>query len=388
MIEIRVPVADDLDAIFRRDSEAFGGSFTAEQRIVWTELLDLDRFRAAFDGDTLVGFAGSHELEITLPGAVVVPMAGTTWVSVAATHRRQGILRRLIDAVHADIDERGEPIAGLQASEAGIYERFGYGAATSWRHIEIDRRRVEFSDRFQPSPGGLTLIDPLVEVDRLAEIYDRYRRGQVGEVSRSPAWIRMRMSEGSRRRAGVLHRDGYAIWTITENWSEFDARHELCLDDLVACTDEARAALWNLVLSHDLVGPVRSDRSVALDDPLASLLTNPRAVKTTALHDFLWLCPRRVGDLLAARRYRDADALVVDVDGERWRVEGGIDGAVSVRTNVAPDLTMTRAAMGALLLGGVSATELAAERRLIGDDLARADVFFGWMPAPHCTTPF
>ncbi len=388
MIEIRTPTADDLDAIFRRDQESFGGTLSDEQRSTWSGIFDLERFRLACDGDALVGVAGSHRLELTLPGNGVVPLAGTTWVSVAPTHRRQGVLRRLMAAVHADADDRGEPVAGLQASEAAIYERFGYGAATRWRHVEIDRRRVEVLERFRPEPGGLAMIDPLDHVDRIVEIYDRYRRRRVGEVSRTARWIEMRLKEEPGRRRGALHRDGYAIWTITPDWNEFDVQHELRLDDLVACTPEARLALWNLVLSHDLVGPIRTWHSVTLDDPLPALLTNPRAVRTTAVNDFLWLCPRRVGELLAARRYRVADALVVDVDGERWRIDGGPDGAAASSTDAEPDLTMTRAALGALILGGVTATELAGAGRLTGSDLPRADVFFGWSPTPHCATSF
>jgi len=36
------------------------------------------------------------------------------------------------------------PIAGLEASEAGIYGRFGYGAATVWHSLTIDRRAARF----------------------------------------------------------------------------------------------------------------------------------------------------------------------------------------------------------------------------------------------------
>ena len=118
----------------------------------------------------------------------------------------------------------------------------------------------------------------------------------------------MRMKEEPGRRGGVIHADGYAIWTITEDWNEFDVQHELRLHDLVACTPEAHRALWNVMLSHDLVGPIRARQSVTIDDPLPYLLTDPRAVKTTTVNDFLWLCPRRIGDLLAARRYRVSDA--------------------------------------------------------------------------------
>ena len=67
---------------------------------------------------------------MTLPGGAAVPTGGVTWVSVAVTHRRQGLLGRLLEATHEDIDGRGEPLAALTASEGGIYERFGYGIAS------------------------------------------------------------------------------------------------------------------------------------------------------------------------------------------------------------------------------------------------------------------
>ena len=389
MIEISTPTADDLDDLFRRDEEAFGGSFTDEQRTTWRGLLDLDRFRIARDGSSLVGVAGSHALELTLPGGALVPMAGTTWVSVAPTHRRQGLLRRLMDAVHADADERGEPVAGLQASEAAIYERFGYGAATKWRHVEIDRRRVDMVERFVPDSAALTMVDPLEHVGQLAEIYDRARRGAAGRglADRS---VDRDAAEGGARAARRRPPSRMATRSGRSPRIGTSSTHSTNC----ACTTSWRAhptrdrALWNIVLSHDLVGPIRSRHSVSLDDPLPSLLTDPRQVKTTTVNDFLWLCPRRVGELLAARRYRVADELVVDVDGERWRVEGGPDGAVASATDAEPDVSMTRGGMGALILGGVTATELAAAGRVTATDLPRADVFFGWAPAPHCTTSF
>lgn len=388
MIEIRTPSPDDLDAMFRRDEEAFGDTFTPEQREVSRPLIDLERFRIACDGSDLVGLAGTFAFELTLPGGAAVPMAGTTWVSVAATHRRQGLLRQLMDAIHDDVDARGEPVAGLHASEAAIYERFGYGPATRWRHVEIDRRRARLAERFRPAPGGIRLIDPLAEVDRLTAIYDRARRLRVGEVTRSAEWTEMRLRSDTPRCRGAIHDDGFAIWSITPDWNDFDAQHELRLHDLVACTPEAHAALWDLVLSHDLVGPIRSRPCVAVDDALPGLLDDSRMVKTTALNDALWLCPRRVGDVLAARAYRVDDSLVVAVEGERWRVDGGPDSAECSTTDADADCTVSRGALGSLLLGGVTAHELAASGRLVGSDLGRIDAFFGWAPGPHCTTMF
>ena len=98
----------------------------------------------------------------------------------------------------------------------------------------------------------------------------------------------------------------------------------------------------------------------------------------------LWVNPRRAGELLGARRYRiegRCSIEIADTDGsvERWVVEGGPDGAAVSSADGPPDLAMTRAAFGALLLGGVTATELRRGQRLEGDGeaVARADAFFG-----------
>ena len=52
-------------------------------------------------------------------------------VSVASTHRRQGLLTSMMRRQLDDVRAWGEPLAVLTASEPGIYGRFGYGAATT-----------------------------------------------------------------------------------------------------------------------------------------------------------------------------------------------------------------------------------------------------------------
>ena len=79
------------------DQQAFGFSLSAEEAERERRNMDLGRFRVAFDGGAAVGVAGSWDLRMTLPGGRDVPTGGVTWVSVAVTHRRQGVL----DAAHA-----------------------------------------------------------------------------------------------------------------------------------------------------------------------------------------------------------------------------------------------------------------------------------------------
>ncbi len=95
-------------------------------------LAELDRSLALFDGEQVVSTAGIYSRELSVPGAVV-PTAGVTWVTVAPTHRRQGVLtaimRRQLDELH---EQEREPVAALWAAESSIYGRFGYAPA-SWR---------------------------------------------------------------------------------------------------------------------------------------------------------------------------------------------------------------------------------------------------------------
>jgi predicted acetyltransferase len=396
-IDLRVPTEDDLDRMIDLDARAFVWDLSDEERVAVRRMLtpDLPRFRIAVDGAEVVGIAGSYGLQLTVPGGAQVATGGVTWVCVAPTHRRRGLLRVMLDAVHADIDARGEVVGALIASEGGIYERFGYGIATRRRVVEIDRRRATFRDDVRPDRDRVRLADPVGEIDLLDEIWDRYRRHRTGEVDRPESWRPMRVVD-SKRRHGAVHPDGYVTWTTTAHWNDGYPAHELHVHELVAITPEAHAALWGLVLSIDLVGPVRSGSALAVDDPLPYLLTDPRCVRTSQLHDALWVRPTRIADLLAARAYGTDDTLVVEVDlGEgarrRWEVGGAPDGAAVRTSRRRADLVTDRAGLGALSLGGVLPSQLAAGRRLEARDAAvlrRADNFFAVSPLPHTITSF
>ncbi|NNE10614.1 MAG: GNAT family N-acetyltransferase, partial [Ilumatobacter sp.] len=261
-VEIRVATDDDFEPMVRLDGLAFGWTWPPEQHETLRELIDLDRFRVAVDAGRIVGVAGAYTQEVTVPGGALVPNGGVTWVAVAPTHSRRGILRRLMAELHRDVDARGEPIAMLTASEGGIYERFGYGVACHLRVVEIDRRRAQLRPEFRPEPGSVQPVDP--DDPRLPEIFDRYRRTRVGEIGRSPVDERLfRLHEGAGL-TGAIHADGFALWKLEAKWNRGHPAHQLTLHDVVALTPEAHAALWHTVLSVGLVGPITSYRAVAL----------------------------------------------------------------------------------------------------------------------------
>jgi predicted acetyltransferase len=386
VIEIRTPGDDDWKAVSRADYRNFGHVPSAEEEERERRIIDLARFRMAVERGDVVGVAGSFALQMTLPGGAAVPTAGITWVSVSVTHRRQGLLRRLMDAVHRDVDERGEPLAALTASEGGIYERFGYGVASVRRVSSLDRRRAQLQERFRPDPGTVRLVDPGLAIDEIAKVWERFRSVRAGEVARSDAWHRVVIADQGPAQIHALHPDGYASWKIESKWNDGHPAHELWLATMAPVTPEAHAALWHTVLSTDLVGPIRS-HAIPLDDPLPYLLTDQRALRTTDLNDCLWCNVRDVKGCFGARTYGTDDDVVVEVDGARWRIGGS--GVSSVRSR--PDLVTDRAGLGALLLGGVAPTTLAAGRRLeprSSDALRHADALFLTHPGPYCQTGF
>ena len=400
-IEVRTPTDDDWAQLAYVDGRAFGMTYDQKELEDQRPLLDLSRFRVACDGPEIVGVVGSFALDVTVPGGTTVPMGGVTWVSVSATHRRQGILTRLMQECHGDIDERGEPAATLGASESGIYERFGYGAATFVRGTRIDIRGVELRAEFRPAAGSVRYMGHDEAATAVPELWDRYRRTRVGEVSRDQTWHDRILGVWSRERDEASegfflhHADGYAAYRVTQRWNDGFPHHELTLNEFAAVTPDAHAALWHTLLNIDLVGTIVS-RQIPIDDPLPYLLNDFRALRTTNLHDGIWVNVRDIPICFGARNYATEDRLVVEVSdgpeqGKRFAIEGGPDGGSCRAVRTKPDLTLTHAALGALLYGGVRASGLAAGRRLTArnaDVLRRADLFFTTSQAPLCQTMY
>src|ERR1051325_5368488 len=144
--DLRVLRKADWNAWYDNFIRAFGGVAEAtEERELWDDLTEHDRSIGVWDGDQCVGTAGAFTFRVTVPGGASVPAAGITMVSVAATHRRRGLLRTMMRRQLDDIRSWGEPLAVLTASEPVIYGRFGYGAATQQYTVEVDTTRVRLS---------------------------------------------------------------------------------------------------------------------------------------------------------------------------------------------------------------------------------------------------
>ncbi|MEP7203801.1 MAG: GNAT family N-acetyltransferase [Ilumatobacteraceae bacterium] len=395
-IRFRTAQEDDWPALCHVDGRNFGFAYAPQQIEKARAIHDVSRFELAFDGKEIVAIVGAFSLQVTVPGCGRLPMGGVTWVSTSATHRRRGLLNKLMARTLADVDRRGEPVAMLGASEAGIYERYGFGIATQLRATSIDRRQAQIRPEFRPKPGSVRFVEGDKALSHVAEVWSRFHRDRVGEVDRSDALHRFLFDIRAVERDGfspafyLAHRDGYAVYRVSQQWNDGRPAHKLDLIELAATTSDAHAALWHTLLGVDLVGPITS-RQVPIDDPLPYLLTNPRALETTTLNDGVWVNVRDVKASFAGRTYSTTDRIVVEADGDRWAIDGGPDGATCKRVKSRADIVMDHASLGALLLGGVRPSTLAAGRRVEArndETLRRADVFFVTARAPHCQTNY
>src|SRR6516165_9456766 len=116
-------------------------STEADQRAA---TVDFDHTWGAFDGDRVVGTLRSFDTAFSVPGGEV-PATALTHVTVTATHRRRGLLTRMITADLTACARRGDAVSVLVSAEYPIYGRFGYGPAADGVRYEVDAVGVGFT---------------------------------------------------------------------------------------------------------------------------------------------------------------------------------------------------------------------------------------------------
>src|SRR5262245_41142401 len=116
----------------------------------------VDRAYAAFDKGRIVATLQSFQTTLTLPGGAMVPAGALTAVTCQPTHRRQGVLTRMIGLDLAASKDRGEPVDILIAAEYPIYGRFGYGPAVMSTAWELDLTATSFAT---PGSGTVEFVD-------------------------------------------------------------------------------------------------------------------------------------------------------------------------------------------------------------------------------------
>ena len=365
---------------------------------------ELDRCWGAFDGATPVGTLRAISLEATVPGGAFVPHAGISAVTVAPTHRRRGLLSRMMAGELGAAKERGDILAGLYASEYPIYGRFGFGPATTCAKWHLDARAAAFAREL---PGDVEVVDTEAAFKEAAPLYDRVRALTPGAVSRTRAmWenkLDLVLREGEPAPKKCLHalcRDesGEAVGFLRykfgeERWTHERPDNPVEVLDLFAINVEYEARLWKYLADHDWVSEVVGRGGRREDELWRELLVNRRVAWADNQSDAEWIRVLDTSAALSARRYEVPGRVVlrvVDKDGYAagtFALEGGPDGATCGPTAESPDVTLPVAVLGSIYLGGFSAGRFGVlgmldEHR--NGAVARLSAMFQTAIAPWC----
>jgi predicted acetyltransferase len=410
--EIRPITEDDYERFVRVATMTFGEDSSPEQIEHDRRFFEFDRSLAVFEGGDLVGTAGAFTFELTVPGPSTVPAAGVTWVTVLPTHRRRGVLRRMMERQLDDVAERGEPVAVLTASESTIYGRFGYGVGTQTNFVELRKEGLHLTSPSKVG-GRVRLLDPDDAHKVLPAVHDVYRRSRPGAIDCNARWWESYFSdpekfrEGSSARYYAVHEDqtgtadGYATYRISwGKWTPETPGSTLQLGHLHATNPETEAAIFDYLLGIDLVWLIEL-QARPLEDQLRWRLSDFRRYRVRRTNDWLWVRLVDVAAALVRRAYTTDGTLVIEVDDAFrpanrgvYRLDGGPSGAtcerLDERTTAEPDLRLPVDVLGAVYLGGTSLATLATAGLVTGAPGAveRADAMFRSPTEPFCDREF
>ncbi|MEB3980755.1 GNAT family N-acetyltransferase [Mycobacterium sp. 663a-19] len=358
-------------------------------------LLEPGRTVGAFVDGQLVGTADAATSGLTLPGGAIVSHAAVSHIGVLPSFTRKGVATALMDHQLRDVTARSEVVATLRASEATIYERYGYGVASSSQTVEVHTARAAL----RPGVGAgapVRLLDAAQAWDVLPHIYAVNRPSRPGTIDRPRVWwhIARLRTESSSGPAYVAvcgapgSESGFARYRPidTERWFVSDQR-TIVVEDFFAPTADAYLGLLRFLLGLDLV-----DRVVfwmlPVDDPLPWLLVDRRAARMTAVHDETWLRIVDVRGALRARRYADGGAVTIAVKDPLLRNNSAtftIAGGGAEPDSRPPEVHVGVEGLAAVLLGGATWRGLTLGGLAHGDPaaIAAADRLFAVAEAPY-----
>jgi predicted acetyltransferase len=403
-----------LRAIQPTDVEAFRGAFAGvfafepsdDTTAAFADWIEFDRTIAGFEGDRMVSTGGTLSFGLVVPGGATVSAGGLTVVSVQPTHRRRGLLHRIVEHHFDDCAGHSEVVSLLYASESSIYGRFGYGRAVDRLDLSIHLAAARLRSDLPEPRGTFEFITPADAVATLPPVYERAIVGTPGAIVRRQADWERYVSDPESWRDGatpyrhvLYRRDGEAVgaakYRQKSSWNYQGPDGTVIVNEIIAVDAEAYAALWRFILSLDLMTKMEAHLR-PIDEPLLDLLEDPRRlVRTTT--DSLWLRFLDVPAALAARRYRMPVSAVIEVEdryrpavGGKFRLDGGPDGAECTPTTDEADIRLDTQSLASAYLGAPRLARLAWLGRVEGapEAVASLDAAFTSPLPPYCQVPF
>ena len=400
--EFRPATKEELPQLRRLGAYVFASTEQEEEddaplRPEWTH--------AAFHNGNLVASSGGFPFKMRMNGRGVMA-DGVTAVGTDPGYRRRGLVRRLIVDRLAQAHENAQPVAILWASMGAIYQRFGYGLASTQVEYSFDPRLagVQFGE---PAEGYTRRLEKDAAVPVISKLYRAFIEPRNVLLHRAPIlWeLPFRVREGRKAHCAVHYAadgeaDGYMLYetkSIGEPGSGAPQDQELAVTDFVWRDMNGYRGLWDFVRGHDLAARVVT-HFAAEDDPAPHILLEPRILQRRT-SDGIWLRVVDVASALAERGYDVAGetSLTVAEDAEcPWNVGAyrlATDGvqAEAQRTSGETEFSITVQGLASLLAGHTPLSQLVrfgrAEVRAL-KRLPALDALFSTRYRPHCMNGF
>ena len=402
-VEIRPLTAGEMGQLGELGGYVYGGSFgDGPDNVVATANLPDWTLCALVDGKLVSSFTA---IPFTMrANGNAVALAGVSTVGTQPEYRRQGLLRRIQTQAFADMRDRGQSVAALWASQAAIYQRYGYAMTTVLRSYHVDTTDIGFHDGVWGS-GCVERLSVNDAFDVIKSIYIRFVENRTCYLHRSKAlWLQNAMEEIEGQgpiHAGVHYdeegkADGYIIYTLRANKVDHATRgQEIIIRDMAWLSMDGYRSMWEWLKRHDLVGRV-SYQTAAVDDPAVELFAEPRLLHGVD-HEGIWLRVVDATGALGDRAYSSEGEITIGLTDDPltpWnnrsiRLEASPEGA-HVTSSKSADLQTSAKALASLYSGFRTARQLRAWGLIEGEDhvIDTADRLFASSHAPHCPDHF
>lgn len=347
----------------------------------WKREWDDVRTWGVRDNGRWIATLATEASRLTVPGrdsgTVSVASDALTAVTVAATHRRRGLLTSMLTESLQEAKDRGDIVSILIAAEWQIYGRFGYAPGAWTANYSYYTRRAGAA--MTPAPTGFVRqVDPDELVKYAGAIYDRERAQLPGGIDRAGTWWSRRLGVNGfaplpdHRGHWIMHEsedgpDGFLCWRPDRDFELNGMLGSVKVLEFVAASPTAYRNLFAYLAGLDAIEEVKL-AARPIDEPARWLIKDGRALMQTELVDDLWLRILDLPGALEARGYAAPGRLVLEVvdpdgggfAGGRYALDVDEAGSASCTpTTESADVTLPQRTLASTYLGGTTLRALA-----------------------------
>jgi len=402
--EIRPASQAEMGQLGNLTSYVYGGAFgdgednisATSNRPEWT--------LCAFDGDKMVASYGTIPFTMRANGKSMA-MAGVSIVGTLPEYRRRGLLRQITERSFKNMRATGQTVAALWASQAAIYQRYGYSLCSVQRRYELDTVDANLLEPANPD-YRVTRTTAAESFATLKDLYRQFVGDRTLYLHRSSLlWQANALAD--REPDGPVHTAvcsnsngepaGYVIYTLRAGRVDHPARaQEIVVRDLVWLDIDACRALWAFLAKHDLVGRIVWENAPS-DDPAVELFNEPRMLMARD-QEGVYFRVIDVPGALSGRGYDCDGEITISVGPDReapwnegaWRmtVAGGEAQVEAVSSGA--DVTFNIKSLSSAFSGHRRVSQLANWGLVSGSDdgIRRADALLATRHGPHSPDHF